>query len=368
MSRPNNGAKLKPLAKGVYYIVWTENGRSHRASTRTANLQEAQKILAGFLLEQQSAEEKGARMTVAEVIDYYDKNHIEDRVADKKRHRKALKYVETIIGADKYMDTLASDDFTAYRAKRKKAKGAKGQPINDATIRRELVCFIAAANFAVRNRKIENRHVPQIALPGHNASKDRFLDRAESQELLKKAQPPELNRLSRVYRFCAIALSTARRRNAIETLMWTKVDLKNRLIDFRKPGEPETKKRRGVAPISNWLLPILQRAYDEKTSLYVLDRPGSITKEFKAARKAAKMPDVTPHTLRHTWGTWAAQGGASMWAIAGVIGCTVATATKNYLHHSPAHLRSIADAVSPEAVNAVAPVVEVEQGDEKVTA
>lgn len=356
MSRPNHGAKLRPNSAGVYYISWTESGRSHRASTRTTNLQEAQKVLAGFLLEQQRVAEAGTRLTVGAVIDYYDTNHIEEKVTDKKRQRKALKYVRTIIGEDRFMDELASDDFAKYRQTRRKAKGAKGLPINDATIRRELVTFVAAANFAVKNRKIENRHVPVIDLPSHNSGKDRYLEREEAQTLLKVAQGTA-QRLTPVYRLIAIGLSTAKRRRAIETLKWFQVDLKSRVIDFRRPGEPETKKRRGLAPISDWLLPILERAYREKTSEFVLDGPTVLTRSFFKTAKRAKLANVTPHTLRHTWGTWAAQGGASMWEIAGVMGCTVHTATTNYLHHSPAHLRNVADRVSPEVVNIAAPVV-----------
>lgn len=349
MSRPNHGARLHPYGAGIYYICWSENNRSYRASTGTANLPEAQKILAGFLLEKQKIAEGGIRWTVKQVLDYYDTNHIEEEVADKKRQRKALSYIRDIIGEDRFMDGLAGDDFTDYRQKRRKAK-VRGRHTNNSTIRRELVTFLAAANFAVRNRKIENRAVPMIDLPDHNQAKDRFLERSEAQELMAGAQPADASRLTRVYRFIAIGLSAPKRRNAIETLKWFQVDLKNRVIDFRRAGEPETKKRRGICPISDWLLPILQRAFREKTSEYVLDTPFAITREFRATADEAGFKDVTPHTLRHTWGTWAAQGGASMWQIAGMMGCTVATAERNYLHHSPAHLRGVADKVSPVIV------------------
>lgn len=361
MAKKYSGPRLRAEGKnGEFYIVWFEDGHTKRLSTRTANLPEAQRILAGYLLEKEQDAERGDRWTVKQVFDYYDANHIEEKVVDKKRHRKALSYLRDIIGEDRFMDELASDDFTTYRQTRRRTK-VHGRHTNNATIRRELVVFIAAANFAVKNRKIENRHVPIISLPDHNAAKDRFLERPEAQTLLGVMQPVGANRLTRVYRFAAIGLSAPKRRQAIEVLKWFQVDLKNRVIDFRRPGEPETKKRRGRCPISDWLLPILERAYQEKTSEYVLDTPYCITRDFRAAAEAAGMPDVTPHTLRHTWGTWAAQGGASMWQIAGMMGCTVATAERNYLHHSPAHLRGVADKVSPEIMNVAAPVVDASQ-------
>jgi integrase len=48
---------------------------------------------------------------------------------------------------------------------------------------------------------------------------------------------------------------------------------------------------------------------------------------------------MTPHTLRHTWATLAARAGVDLYAIAGVLGDTLSTVEKNYLHHAPDHLR-----------------------------
>lgn len=347
MGRPNNGPRLRKEGKdGNYVIAWSENRRTKRVSTGTANLLEAQKVLAGFLVEQQRVSEMGARWTVGMVIDYYDENHAETDVVDKKRQRRALARIRASLGDDTFMDELASDDFTKYRAARKRAKGQKGKPINDATIRRELNSFLAAANFCVRNRKIENRHVPVVDLPDHNAGRDRWLTQEEFQTLHKAAQPEGANRLTPVYRFFALAVGTYRRRHAIETLKWFQVDFRSGIIDFRRPGEAETAKKRGIAAIPDWLMPILKRAYDEKISEYVLDDPYSLTRDIRAVCDAAGFPDVTAHTLRHTGGTWAAQGGASMWEIAGAMGCTIATAERNYLHHSPKHLRDVVNRVA----------------------
>ncbi len=362
MSRPNYGPRLRPNKAGVFSIHWTEKGRSKRVSTGTANLSEAQKVLAGFLLEQERQTE--GPMTVGQVVDYYDVNHIAEAVIDKPRQRRALALVADAVGRDRFIDELASDDFVKYRQMRRKTRFRRKTTTDDATIRRELNTFAAAINFAIKNRKLENRHAPVINLPDHNPNKDRWLEKHEARTLLEIAQPAGAKRLTRIYRFTAIALSAPKRKQAIETLKWFQVDLKNRIIDFRRPGEPETKKRRGRCPISSWLLPILERAFAEKTSEYVLDKPQSITREFAAMRDAAKMYDVTPHTCRHTWGTWAAQGGMSLWAIAGMMGCSIRVATNNYLHHSPEHLRNVADQVSPEVANIVAPTTE-ENGAER---
>lgn len=354
MPKPSHGPSIRPSKSGIYYIHWCEGGRTKRLSTGTGNLPEAQRTLAGFLLEQGKAAD--GRMTVGGILTYYDANRVATKVTAKALARRHIKKIKEILGEDRYVDDLASDDFTAYCTQRKKDRNRKGQPINGATIRRELTTFLAACNFAVRNRKIENRHIPVIDLPDGNESKDRWLSRDEARRLMTAAQGNSLT-LTPVYRLVAIALATGKRRSAIESLKWFQVDLKNRTMDFRRPGEPETKKRRGRAPISKWLLPILERAYAEKESEFVLGSGRDLWGQLNTAVRRCGFTDVSCHTLRHTWGTWAAQGGASMWAIAGVLGCSVETATRNYLHHSPEYLRAVADGVSPETVDLVSPDV-----------
>jgi integrase len=47
---------------------------------------------------------------------------------------------------------------------------------------------------------------------------------------------------------------------------------------------------------------------------------------------------VTPHTLRHTCGTWMAQAGVPLWEIAGFLGHTVQRTTELYAHHHPDYM------------------------------
>jgi integrase len=44
---------------------------------------------------------------------------------------------------------------------------------------------------------------------------------------------------------------------------------------------------------------------------------------------------VSPHTLRHTCGTWMAQSGVDLWKIAGWLGQSYATTVELYAHHHP---------------------------------
>jgi integrase len=60
--------------------------------------------------------------------------------------------------------------------------------------------------------------------------------------------------------FILIRTYTGRRKEAILSLRWPKVDLARRKIDFRREGVAETKKKPGQCAIPSRLLPHLRRA------------------------------------------------------------------------------------------------------------
>jgi integrase len=66
-----------------------------------------------------------------------------------------------------------------------------------------------------------------------------------------------------------------------------------------------------------------------------------ISRPLAAFVEASKTPWVTPHVLRHTWGSLKAMKGASLYDIAKVMGDKIETIEKYYLHLTPDHLRSV---------------------------
>ncbi len=82
---------------------------------------------------------------------------------------------------------------------------------------------------------------------------------------------------------------------------------------------------------------------------YVLHRDGQrvgdIKRSFVTARRRAGLKDVTPHTLRHTAGTWMAQRGVPLWEIGGFLGHNHERTTELYGHHHPDYLRKAREAL-----------------------
>jgi len=350
MVRQSRGPYLAPAPKGGNLeIRWTEGGRSFRRSTGTSDPVQAQKILAHFIILKERGEPEpvatASSVLVAELLAAYRDEHVENKVASKETADFIIDRLKAFFGPMAVADILPHhiDDFIAKRRLGVIGKGAK-----DSTIERDLTVLRAAINYAVKKRRISADITPSIEHLAGSPPKDRWLRREEADALLAAANMRWSARaqeyipsakLTRVYKFIAIGLATAARKSAILELTKDQVDLAQRRIHFNPPGRAQTKKRRVAVPISDWLLPIMERAMEEAPSGTYLIGTNCIRTAFEGAASRAGLTDVTPHTLRHTWACWAAQAGVSLYEIAGVLGDTLTTVQANYLHHCPDHLR-----------------------------
>lgn len=352
MARPNSGPGLKLNNRGIYEIRWSEGGRSRRVSTRAAGLQAAQRFLAGFLVDMDGKKSGHPTTTIDEILDSYDNEHVTKTVISKKPARNNIKNIRAHFGG-MTVDEIDIKSVEKYCAKRR--KGVIGIRTSDGTLRRELGTLVSALNHAVKHKRMAKTDMPVVGMPPEPAPRDRWLTHEECGKLIEaslnghQAGSP----LPRAYIFTMIALHTAARKTAIETLRKDQVDLARGVISLNPAGRAQTKKRRPTLPISSALLPVLAEAIAQSDTDFVLGCGGDVRFLFSAAAERAELKGVTPHVLRHTWATLAAQSGkVQLWQIAAVLGDTIATVVKRYLHHQPEHLRSAVDFridVAPQA-------------------
>lgn len=341
------GVHLKKNPKGIFYIHWTEGRRSRRRSTGTGNRQAAESALAAFIVGR-SEQAQPEDLLIDFLLDDYWNEHAQHVVAPE-RIEYALKNLRAYFGSLS-VSSIDRDITNEYAAQRR--RGEIGRKSGDGTIRRELNCLIAALNHAAKQKRVRKDALPHIELPEEPPGKDRWLTFSEADRLREACQwvskqnpdtglmeSTKTDEITRVRLFVEIALATAQRRHAIESLRKDQVDLKGGFIRFNPPGRIQTKKRRPTVPIADTLMPYLRWAIKHMPGDYVLGHSGSIRTSFENAVARAGLNKVTPHTLRHTWATWAAQHRVPMWEIAGVLGDTLATTEKRYAHHHPGHLR-----------------------------
>lgn len=216
---------------------------------------------------------------------------------------------------------------------------AEQRNVAPGTIRKELGTLVAAQNFLRREGKLEK--VSHVPLPPAPAPKDRFLTLSEAARLVNAARNGGQRTREYLPLFMLLGLYTGARSEAILSLSWDRVDLPNERIDFIIPGRMRTKKRRPRLPIPRKLKTFLVYAYSTRLDsqspvLHIDGRPiKRVIRGFKAAAERAGLSGVTPHTLRHTCGTWLAQRGVSLWEIAGYLGQDPQTTERIYAHHHP---------------------------------
>ncbi|MGE0211794.1 MAG: tyrosine-type recombinase/integrase [Parvibaculaceae bacterium] len=350
--------KLKRLVeddpRSNIYITWTDDRRSKRRSTGTTSMAEAQIFFANWLLAERADPAATTSATVADLWSVYRKKH---EVASPVTLDASWKNLEPVFGR-RLLSEITQDMIEDYTTQR--TKGSIGRPSTSATIRREITALKACLSWCAspKRKLIPAASLPHIDLPPGADPKDRWL-RADELQILVNAvvSTRDGGRLSRLERFVWLALETAARKTAIYELTWDRVDFETSVVHYNVPGRRKTKKRRASVPISKSLLPVLQRAFEERldtTSLrgHVLDNAEDLGPALKTLAKKAGLEDVTPHVLRHTSATHMARRGIPLWKIAKVLGNTVAQVERVYAHHAPEGLTDAIESISGGSLEA----------------
>lgn len=351
---------LQKLDSGVWRICHSPgDGTTTRLSTKTKDEGQAKEALERYRL---SLTGEGNRelLTVGAVFDYYSEQHVSTKANDVVRRDLALGWLRASLGhlpvstlqrnpavLQQYMQARRSATAPVYAGR------ATANPVREAgegTLRYEMNALVTAFNYAAKHQRIPANALPHFDMPDAPEGNDVWLTEAEHDWLLEFVRwEDDEGRMSRIWRFVALALGTAARKSAIVRLEWDDVDLTACRIYYpkaaQKKGAQTSSKKVVAVPISDWLIPLLKRAYDERKTQYVLDEATEPSGAFETLCRRAfkatgneKFRDLTPHVMRHTTATLMARAGVPIVNIAGVLGNSVAVCQRNYLHHTPDHL------------------------------
>ncbi|WP_223518444.1 tyrosine-type recombinase/integrase [Pseudomonas sp. BF-R-21] len=351
---------LQQLDSGIWRICHSPgDGTTTRLSTKTKDEGQAKEALERYRLSLKGETSK-ALLTVGAVFDYYSEQHVSAKANDVERRDLALGWLRASLG-DMTIAALQRNPLAIqqYMQARRAATApvyvgrATTNPVRKAgegTLRYEMNALVTAFNYAAKHQRIPANALPHFDMPDAPEPNDIWLTETEHDWLLEFVRwEDEEGRMSRIWRFVALALGTAARKSAIIQLPWEDVDLAAGRVYYRqgvqRSGAQRSSKRTVTVPIADWLLPLLQRAYEERKGEYVLDDATEPSGAFETLCRRAfkatgnpKFRDLTPHVMRHTTATLMARAGVPIVNIAGVLGNSVAVCQRNYLHHTPDHL------------------------------
>lgn len=319
------------------YVEWRENGAKRRVSARTANRAEAEDFLAAFRLEYSTAT-PDVWPDVRAILNWYYESHAKAK-ASGPQAKIAVDKLSAFFGSTRVCDAKLQKQ-QAY-ADHRRAEGVRVE-----TIRRELSVLSAAFRRAQKFERIPGLAPAVLTLP-EGVPRERYLTRQEAAKLFRHLRA---NRRQRhLLLFARLALYTGARSGAILSLTWDRVDLERGVISYPLPGRAETNKRSAIVPISQSLVRSLTAAKRRSTTDHVIVWAGEpvarVVRAFRNQARAAGLCDVTPHTLRHTFGTWAASSGESLFLVGRALGHKRSSTTERYAKHQPDALRGVTEAV-----------------------
>jgi integrase len=132
---------------------------------------------------------------------------------------------------------------------------------------------------------------------------------------------------------------TGFRSGEAKNLRWEELDMERRIATLG-----DTKTGVSVRPLSDVAIEIIKR--QPKNDIYVFGKQGNIQYPWQ---KLGLSKDITPHTLRHSFASLAADLGYADSTIAGLIGHKQQSMTSRYLHLDKT-LNSAADKVANETL------------------
>jgi integrase len=207
----------------------------------------------------------------------------------------------------------------------------------------------AIFTYAVKHRMRPDNPVHGVVRPA-DGRRERRLNNAEYAALGAALRAAAANGIwpSAISAVCFLAV-TGWRRGEATALTWPQVDLARRTAILA-----ETKTGRSMRPLSRVACEVLGEAEPDGGLVFPATRgdgPLDLRDHWLRIAALAKLPaDITPHTLRHSFASLAADLGFSEPTIAALIGHKGRSITSRYVHSADAVLLAAADAVADRTI------------------
>lgn len=245
-----------------------------------------------------------------------------------------------------FMHRVAKGE-SAKRREKGRGLGAKG---GQGTATRTVGLLGAIFSYAVKKKHRPDNPVRGVV---------RFADQRRERRLADEEYPRLATGLATMQSASSVAVACIRflaltgwRRGEAVNLKWRDLDRKNRTATLG-----DTKTGRSIRPVANAALDALKGLPTRAGNPYVFpastgDGPiGSLPRVFAKVLSNAELPgEITPHVLRHSVASLAADAGLSEATIAGLLGHKLGTVTSRYTHSADAVMLKAADTVADRVV------------------
>jgi integrase len=352
MPRQSKGARLwlRP-ARGDRAEIWVilDRGREISTGCSKGDIPRAEQALAQYV--SQKHDPKAARkgdpnkVRVADtLIVYYQDRVLRDNLPRPKAIKKRLDDLNEFFGSYCVGD-LDGDLQRKYADQRGSSSAA----------RRDLGDLAAAINFYNTDKVGGMNIMFHAVLPPAPDPRDVWLTRDQAAHLIRTAwRARRRNRdgtpgpamSKHLARFCLVGLYTGTRAGAIcgaslvPSIGRGYVDLDRGVFHRKAVGARTTNKRQPTVDLPPRLLAHMRRWHKHGISRNaVIEFNGQpiqrVNKAFSALCKLAGLPDVSPHTLRHTSISWYLRAGVAISDVSDYCGVSETIIRRHYKHYMP---------------------------------
>lgn len=324
------GQRAKRKAWG-YTLTTKVDGKPKRIKSYRAEWtkEQAEEALAKAQLKIEPPKAQASGITFKQAVDQYLAAKARKRTLACDLHH--LTEFISVFGAETPLSEISSSKISAWKADKLKATSSlTGRHYAAASINRPLAALRHLLRLAHEEWEAIPS-IPKVRLEREPQGRLRWLSQEEISTMLaacSKSKNIELHAA------VVIALNTGLRKGELYGLTWDRIDLSRGVLRL------ETTKSGARREI-----PLNDESYRALVSL----QPRAAGHVFKArtsdaaylgAVATAKLEDVTFHTLRHTFASWAMMRGGSLKELQELLGHASLTMTMRYAHLSPDRLRS----------------------------
>jgi integrase len=250
-------------------------------------------------------------------------------------------------------------DVSAGKTARDEKTGPRKRIIvrgGDGAARKVVRDLSAVFSFAARRSIVQENPVDRASIRKTDNRRERFLTLDEVTRLGAAFDELEAGGAnSKAVAIARLWALTGCRRDEIAGLRWSEVDAERGLLVL-----DGTKTGKSIRPLGGAAVALLQSLTRDPDSEFVFPAEfgeghyqGTKRLWAKAIRKAS-LPEVTPHTLRHTIGSTAVSSGEAMALTGAILGHTNPRSTAIYAHIQFDPSRRAADRVSKKIADALA--------------
>lgn len=319
----------------VWCRTWFDKDarQTRRASLGTESLEEAKIRLAEWVtLNVTLRQEEPRDVPLATVCMRYFEKHGRDIVGSGTQRRNLELLLERI-------PEFSVAEFTLEK-QQQFVRVMKADGYQNGTTKRVLGAAKAAVNWAWKNGLIKSP-IPFLSVQD-GQPRERVMTIREMASLWDAAESDHLRA------FLALLIGTASRPEALLELTRPQCDLHRKLIDLNPPGRQQTKKRRPVVAMPEFLRPLIESVPAGHIVTYRGEPLQKINACWRNARKAARLSnDIVPTTIRHTIATELRSRGVAELEIAGLLGHVMPNirTTGRYAKYAPDYLSQARQAI-----------------------